>query len=772
MSIPTILIVEDEAIISKDIANRLRRLGYAVVGATDTGEKAIEIARRLRPSLVLMDIRLAGAMDGVIAADTIRKECQLPVIFMTAHSDKATVQRAGQVQAFGYIMKPFDDRELHVQIEMALGKHAAELRLIESESRLREVLENSLDASYKRNLQTDSFDYLSPAITRISGYTPDEITDLSIETMNALIHPDDQAEVERVISGSMSGADGSAHHMEFRFRHKNGHYIWLHNQFTFKRDAGGKPSASIGIFRDITERKQAEDLLKDEISRRRILFENSRDGIVVLDQNGKVYEANKRYADMLGYSMEEIAQLHVWDWDTQFSREQIKEMIRSIDDAGAHFETRQRRKNGTIIDVELSNNGTEYKEHKLVFCICRDISGRKQLEAERARYEAQYRQLQKAESLNRMAAAIAHHFNNQLQAVMGNLEMAIDDQTQGSSTSDTLTEALEASRNAADVSRLMLTYLGQTPGKHELLDLSETCRIGLSMLRAVIPKNVIVELELPSSGPILQANTKQIQQLLSNLLTNAWESICDNQGVIGLTIKTVSGEDISTANRFPFDWQPRKTHYACMEIKDTGSGIADKEIEKLFDPFFTTKYIGRGMGLSVVLGIVGAHGGGVTVESEPDRGSVFRVFLPISTNEPLLKQDKTASTQKFPGSGTVLLVEDEAQVRKMVKKMLTRLGYHVLEAKDGIEAVEVFQQHQDEIRCVLSDLTMPRMNGWDTLTALRKLSPNIPVILSSGYDEAQVMTGEHPERPNAFLGKPYQLKGLRDTINRVLTNMS
>ena len=113
----------------------------------------------------------------------------------------------------------------------------------------------------------------------------------------------------------------------------------------------------------------------------------------------------------------------------------------------------------------------------------------------------------------------------------------------------------------------------------------------------------------------------------------------------------------------------------------------------------------------------------------------------------------------------MLLVEDEEQVRKMVKKMLTRLGYQVLEAKDGIEAVEIFQQHQDEIRCVLSDLTMPRMNGWETLAALRKLSPDIPVILSSGYDEAQVMADEHPERPNAFLGKPYQLKGLRDTIN-------
>jgi two-component system, cell cycle sensor histidine kinase and response regulator CckA len=540
---------------------------------------------------------------------------------------------------------------------------------------------------------------------------------------------------------------------------------------TFKNpifDEQGTIIGTTGYARDITERKLAEELLKDEISRWRFLFEKSSDGIVILDQNGKVYEANKRYADMLGYSMEEITQLHVWDWDTQFSKEQIKEMIRLIDDTGAHFETRQRRKDGKIIDVELSNNGSVYKGHKLIFCICRDISGRKQIEAEKAKYETQYRQLQKAESLNLMAAAIAHNFNNQLQVVMGNLEMAIDDQPHGSKILLTLTEALKASRKAADVSGLMLAYQGQASGKQKPLDLSVTCRQNLPIFQAMVPKGMVLNVDFPASGPIILGNSGHIQQILTNLLTNAWESICDNQGVIGLTIKTVSDEDISPANRFPFDWQPRKTLHACMEIKDTGCGIADKEIEKIFDPFFTTKFTGRGMGLSVVLGIVGAHGGGVTVESEPGRGSVFRVFLPISTDEPLLKQGNMTSTQKFAGSGTVLLIEDEAQVRNMARIMLTRLGFTVIEANDGVEALEIFKQHEDEIRWVLSDLTMPRMNGWETLAALRKISPNIPVILSSGYDQAQVMAGEYPERPNAFLGKPYRLTDLAETISSVL----
>jgi CheY-like chemotaxis protein len=398
----------------------------------------------------------------------------------------------------------------------------------------------------------------------------------------------------------------------------------------------------------------------------------------------------------------------------------------------------------------------------------RDITKSKLAEAEKAELEVMKRQLQKAQSLGLMAGAIAHHFNNQLQVVMGNLEMAMDDLPQGANILKTLTGALNAARKVAEVSGLMLTYRGQTPGKLEPLDLSEACRQSLPLFQAAAPKGMIIKADFPSYGPVIRANAGQIRQVLTNLVTNAWEASGENQGVIGLTVKTVSQTNIPASKRFPIDWQPQESVYACLEVTNSGSGIAEKDIEKIFDPFFTTKFIGRGLGLPVVLGIAVAHCGGITVESVSGRGSIFRVFLPVSAEAVPRQPDKAAQIPEMKGSGTVLLVEEEEMVREIGATMLTHLGFGVLEAKDGVEAVEVFRQHQDEIRCVLSDLTMPRMNGWDTLAALRKLSPDIPVILSSGYDEAQVMAEKHPELPDAFLGKPYQIKGLQETINRVL----
>jgi len=402
--------------------------------------------------------------------------------------------------------------------------------------------------------------------------------------------------------------------------------------------------------------------------------------------------------------------------------------------------------------------------------ICRvvvsDIGERKRAEVEKAKLEIQDQQLQKAESLGRMAGAIAHRFNNYLMAVMGNLELGMGDQSLDTRSFQNLTHAMEAARQAAHLSTQMLAYLGQALGRQEPLDLSNLCRRGLPALRTTMPKDVALEMNSPAPVLVVSANASQIREVLTNLVTNAWES-CAAQGTVRLTLKTVTAADIPAAHRFPIGWQPHGDAYACLEVMDNGCGIAEKDLEKLFDPFFSTKLGGRGLGLPVVLGIVRAHSGAITADSEPGRGSAFQVFLPLSAEAPRARP-KLQIVSRSMGGGTVLIVEDEKMIRSVIETMLLGLGFSALHAEDGVAALEVFWQHKDEIRCVLCDLTMPRMNGWETLAALRKLAPGLPVILASGYDEAHAMAGDHPELPQAFLGKPYRLKALREALSQAL----
>jgi signal transduction histidine kinase len=259
----------------------------------------------------------------------------------------------------------------------------------------------------------------------------------------------------------------------------------------------------------------------------------------------------------------------------------------------------------------------------------RDISERKQAEADKEKMEARNRALEKAESLGRMAGAIAHNFNNLLGAVIANLDVATMKLSQGESPDTNITEAMRASNRAAEMSGLMLTYLGHSFEKAEPMDLSGACHRALLMLQAIVPENVALETELPIPGPVVMANTDQVSQVLNNLITNASETIGEGEGTIRLSVTSVFAEDIPAPHRFPSDWQSQTIAYACLEVSDTGCGIEDKDMEKLFDPFFSRRFTGRGMGLAVVLGVVRAHGGVVTVESEPGRGSAFRVFFPV-----------------------------------------------------------------------------------------------------------------------------------------------
>jgi nitrogen-specific signal transduction histidine kinase/ActR/RegA family two-component response regulator len=399
-----------------------------------------------------------------------------------------------------------------------------------------------------------------------------------------------------------------------------------------------------------------------------------------------------------------------------------------------------------------------------------DITGRKRAEAERIGLEYRLQQAQKAESLARMAGAIAHNFNNMLGAALGNLELALDDAPEGSELRTCISEAMNASRRAVEISRSMLTYLGQTTGIVEPIDPAKVAGEACALSSSSIPANVHLETELPPLGPIIQADGIQLTQIMTNLISNAVEAIGDREGKIALAVQVVAGTDAHGAKLLPPGWEPKAKEYACLSVADTGVGMNVETQDKIFDPFFSTRFAGRGLGLPVVLGLLRACGGAISVDSRPGQGSTFKLFFPVWEEERLVSpKDELLVTPSATGGGLVLVVDDEPLVRNMAQTMLKRkLGYEVLTAGDGYEAVEIFRARKDEISLVLLDLSMPGMNGWETLSALRALRPDIPVVLASGYDEAQVLQTDHPDRPQAFVHKPYSKDDLRAAIGMAL----
>ncbi len=660
-------------------------------------------------------------------------------------------------------------RAISQQIAVAIDRKRFLDELKRSEERYRDLVQNA-NSSIIRMDSNGRISFFNEFAERFFGYEASEVVG---ENVIGTIVPeidstgtDMRAMIADIGIRPQLYATNENENMQ-----RDGTRVWISWTNKLLYNAKGEVSEILCVGNDITDRKKALEAQRESEERYKQVMRLSLEPIYMFDpETNKILESNPAFEKILGYTADEIHQLTIYHViaheQTSVDYHTSKIMAVGATDIGDRL---WRRKDGTVFPVHVTANKIKVKGIDIIFVTARDLSERKLAEEKKAELEAQNRQLQKAESLGRMAGAIAHHFNNKLQAVLGNLEMAMAEVPRGGNPTEMLGYAMQAAQQAAEVSVMMLTYLGQTTRLTESLDLSESCRRSLILLQAAAPKRMVIKADFPSYGPVILGNEGQIQQVLTNLLTNAWEAVSENHGTVGLVVKTVSWQEIDDSNRFPFDWKPQDTAYACLEVTDTGHGIAKKDIENIFDPFFTTKFTGRGLGLPVVLGIVGAHGGGITVQSETGRGSVFRVFVPVSNMAISTITKKMTETRGIEEGGTVLVVEDEEMVRDIATMMLSHLGYKVLEAKDGIEALEVFHRHGTEISCVLSDLTMPRMDGWETLAELRSLSPSIPVIMASGYNESEVFAGDRHELPQAFLHKPYQILALKEALVKAMS---
>jgi PAS domain S-box-containing protein len=494
-------------------------------------------------------------------------------------------------------------------------------------------------------------------------------------------------------------------------------------------------------------------------------------GYFTLSQEGLILTTNLTGATILDREMEMLAGRPLSRYILQADQEIYYHHHRLLFETGLPqvFEIRIIKKSGNEfwarIEATLKTDADDPPVCRAVFS---DITDRKQAEKTRLRLENQLHQVRKAESLGRMAGAIAHHFNNLLGVVMGNLELSTQELLQGSKLQTFISEALNASRRAADISTLMLAYIGQTIANRKPADVIALCTNTLPILRTALPKNAQLKTEFPPRAPVVQADEIHLRRALINLIINAGESLPEQKGDVTLSIRTISATDIPSEQIYPQGWKPDKGEYACISVADTGCGIDARNLDNLFDPFFSTKFTGRGLGLSVVLGTAKAHDGAVAVESKIGHGSRFHLFLPLLAVKPVQppKPVDPLPPPETPDRGMVLLVEDEPALRKLAETMLKHMGHEVVSAEDGMAAIDVFNQHQAKIGCVLLDVTMPRRGGWETLAALRAICPGLPAILTSGYDEMQVMADAHAELPQAFLKKPYQLAGLKAAVEK------
>jgi PAS domain S-box-containing protein len=517
---------------------------------------------------------------------------------------------------------------------------------------------------------------------------------------------------------------------------------------------------------EIAERERAEAEKKLSDDRFRTLFETSPTGIILIDPNGIIRFANQRMAEMLGSSMDELIGSnypeHIHSSQRISAAERLQKLLTkevalvSID---KHFV----RHDQSDFWGHLCACRQEDAEGNLLFLFghIADITERITAEENRNNMELQVQQAQKLESLGVLAGGIAHDFNNILMAIMGNAELALMRLNPESPAIENLHRIEISAARAADLAKQMLAYSGKGKFIVEAINLNRLLEEMLHLLEVSISKKAILRLNLHTTLPIVKADATQIRQIVMNLVINASEAIGDRSGVIAITTGCMDCD----RNYLKDVWLDENLNnglYLYLEIADTGCGMDKGTLSKLFDPFFTTKFTGRGLGMSAVLGIVRGHHGAIKVYSEVGKGTSFKILLPASEKPAEVFNGHNIS-DTWKGNGLVLLVDDEETVRGIGTEMLKELGFQVLTACDGRDALEIFKQRPD-ISFVIMDLTMPKMDGEQCFRELRQLKADVKVIMSSGYSEQEVSEKFIGKGLTGFVQKPYKLSALRDAI--------
>jgi len=682
--------------------------------------------------------------------------------------DKRFFRKDGSIIDTHLTVSCFRNPDLSVRFVIAslqdiTERRSAEKALRHSEEKYRQLFEMESDALFLIENATGQILEANASAVALYGYSRDELlqkrnTDLSAEPEETRAATRDKR--QRIPVRYHRKKDGIIFPVEITTRH----FFWQGRE------------AHIAAIRDITERKRTEEALQESEEKFRNLVETTSDWIWETDADGTYTYASPGVHDLLGYEPVEVIGRKPFDFmPPDEARRVAAEFARICAECRPLFrlENLNLSKDGRNVILETSGVPRLDPQGNLLGYrgIDRDITERTLAEAERLEMERRFLHAQKLESLGVMAGGIAHDFNNLLMAIIGYLDLALLGLSPGSPARQRIDQAMQATRRGADLTRQMLAYSGR--GRFEItrMDLGELVRENTNLFRTAIPKTVTMNLHLTREFSAIEADPGQVQQVIMNLITNASEAIGEKAGVITLATGVKEFDD-AYLSKSRLSAKPPAGRFAYVEVSDTGCGMDDQTRQRLFDPFFTTKFTGRGLGMSAVLGIVRGHKGAITVQSAVGQGSIIRLLFPACEAVSDATGGDSVGFPRQSGAvallGTVLVVDDEETVREVCVAFAQHLGLRTITAADGEEALALFAAQANKVSCVLLDLTMPRMDGISTFREMKRLRPDIPVILCSGYDEREATQHFTSEGLAGFIQKPYGLQDLKNKIERVL----
>ena len=518
----------------------------------------------------------------------------------------------------------------------------------------------------------------------------------------------------------------------------------------------------------VNKRRAADVALREKEEKYRTIFDNIQEGYFETDLEGNLTFFSDPFCKILGYPRKQLLGMNTRYYITSETAKKMTHITTRLKQTGGPenvMDYYANRKNGSTVALELSISLLKDQDGQpLGFRgVLRDVSERKKAEEERHKLETQLQQAQKMESIGTLAGGIAHDFNNILMGIQGNASLMLLKVNSEHPTYEKIKNVEKYVQSGTALTKQLLgfarrgKYLVKATDLNEIIDKS-------SSLFARTKKEIQVHTDLSDDIWTVEVDRGQIEQVLLNLYVNAWQAMSEGGNLYLLTENVI----LDWSYVKPYKVEPGK--YVKLTVSDTGMGIDKETQERIFEPFFTTKEMGRGtgLGLASVYGIIKSHGGYINVYSEKDRGTTFTIYLPASEKEAV--QEKKVTDRMIKGTGTILLIDDEKMMLEVGGEMLEELGYRVLSAMSGREAIEVFQKDQDQIDLIIMDMIMPGMGGGETFDRLRKIKPDVKVLLSSGYSINGQATKILQRGCDGFIQKPFNMNQLAEKIQKIRAN--